>query len=172
MTIRSVGIACRSAHHETRLLGAGAQSSHCSHRTKTVQLVDSHQMSRIGSINMSKRLKVLFEDAEYLESQASARRCRMTVAEWVRQALRRARHGHPATVEARRRPLRRPRVTSSQRPTSTSCFACSTPLAVSRGLRRLERVVSFDRRFQRRSGDRTRKLICTPVSPLHRARMA
>ena len=48
---------------------------------------------------MSKRLQVLFEDAEYLEIQASARRCRMTVAEWVRQALRRARHDHSATVE-------------------------------------------------------------------------
>ena len=50
---------------------------------------------------MSKRLQVLFDDAEYLEIQASAHRCRMTVAEWVRQALRRARHDHPATVEAR-----------------------------------------------------------------------
>ena len=50
---------------------------------------------------MSKRLQVLFEDAEYLEIQASAHRCRMTVAEWVRQALRRARHDHPATVDAK-----------------------------------------------------------------------
>ena len=50
---------------------------------------------------MSKRLQVLFEDAEYLEIQASAHRCRMTVAEWVRQALRRARHDHPAAVDAK-----------------------------------------------------------------------
>ena len=50
---------------------------------------------------MSKRLQVLFDDAEYLDIQASAHRCRMTVAEWVRQALRRTRHDHPATVEAR-----------------------------------------------------------------------
>ena len=50
---------------------------------------------------MSKRLHVLFDDEEYLEIQAAARRSRMTVAEWVRQALRRARHGHPATVEAK-----------------------------------------------------------------------
>ena len=58
-------------------------------------------MSPIASIHMSKRLQVLFDDAEYLEIQASVRRCRMTVAEWVRQALRRARHDHPATAEAR-----------------------------------------------------------------------
>ena len=50
---------------------------------------------------MSKRLHVLFDDEEYLEIQAAARRSRMTVAEWVRQALRRARHDHPATVEAK-----------------------------------------------------------------------
>ena len=50
---------------------------------------------------MSKRLQVLFEDAEYLEIQASASRCRMTVAEWVRQALRRARRDHSAAVEAK-----------------------------------------------------------------------
>ena len=54
---------------------------------------------------MSKRLQVLFEDAEYVEIRASARRCRMTVAERVRQALRRARTDHPATVEARLAPV-------------------------------------------------------------------
>lgn len=50
---------------------------------------------------MSKRLQVLFDDEEFLEIQVSARRNRMTVAEWVRQALRRARHDHSATVEAK-----------------------------------------------------------------------
>ena len=50
---------------------------------------------------MSKRLQVLFDNEEYLEIQACARRSRMTVAEWVRQALRRARHDHPASVEAK-----------------------------------------------------------------------
>ena len=50
---------------------------------------------------MSKRLQVLFDNEEYLEIQAAARRSRMTVAEWVRQALRRARHDHPATVETK-----------------------------------------------------------------------
>ena len=50
---------------------------------------------------MSKRLHVLLDDEEYLEIQAAARRSRMPVTEWVRQALRRARHDHPATVEAK-----------------------------------------------------------------------
>ena len=52
---------------------------------------------------MSKRLQVLFGDQEYLEIQATARRHRMTVAEWIRQALRRARHDHPTAVEAKLR---------------------------------------------------------------------
>lgn len=50
---------------------------------------------------MSKRLQVLFDEEEFLEIQVSARRSRMTVAEWVRQALRRARQDHSATVEAK-----------------------------------------------------------------------
>ena len=50
---------------------------------------------------MSKRLQVLFDDEEFLEIQQSARRSRMTVAEWVRQALRRARQDHPATVQVK-----------------------------------------------------------------------
>ena len=50
---------------------------------------------------MSRRLQVLFDDEEYLEIQVAARRGRMTVAEWVRQALRRARHDHPVSVEAK-----------------------------------------------------------------------
>ena len=50
---------------------------------------------------MSKRLQVLFENEEYLEIQAAARQSRMTVSEWVRQALRRARNHHPATIETK-----------------------------------------------------------------------
>lgn len=50
---------------------------------------------------MSKRLQVLFDEEEFLEIQVSARRSRMTVAEWVRQALRRARQDHSATVETK-----------------------------------------------------------------------
>ena len=40
---------------------------------------------------MSKRLQVLLEEPELREIRRSARRSRMTVAEWVRQALRAAR---------------------------------------------------------------------------------
>ena len=50
---------------------------------------------------MTKRQQVLFDETEFLEIQESARRCRMTVAEWVRQALRRARHDHPAAMDAK-----------------------------------------------------------------------
>ena len=50
---------------------------------------------------MSKRLQVLFDDAEFLEIREYARRSRMTVAEWVRQALRRARNDHPAAMDAK-----------------------------------------------------------------------
>jgi hypothetical protein len=45
---------------------------------------------------MSKRLQVLLDEAELRAIQTAARRCRMTVAEWVRQALREARRREPA----------------------------------------------------------------------------
>ncbi len=45
---------------------------------------------------MSQRLQVLLAEAEFAEIRRAARRNRMTVAEWVRQALRRARQAEPA----------------------------------------------------------------------------
>ena len=44
---------------------------------------------------MSKRLQVVLDDQELAEIQQSARRNRMTTAEWVRQALRAARRREP-----------------------------------------------------------------------------
>lgn len=44
---------------------------------------------------MSKRLQVLLEERELRDIQRAARRERMTVAEWVRQALRAARRAAP-----------------------------------------------------------------------------
>ncbi|MCY4454889.1 MAG: antitoxin [Chloroflexi bacterium] len=52
---------------------------------------------------MSRRLQVLFDEEEYREIQVVARRHRLTVAEWVRQALRKARDDDPGSVEARLR---------------------------------------------------------------------
>jgi len=45
---------------------------------------------------MTQRLQVLLDDAEMREVQRAARGQRMTVAEWVRQALRAARRRQPA----------------------------------------------------------------------------
>lgn len=45
---------------------------------------------------MSQRLQVLVDEREFKEIRRAARRHRMTVAEWVRQALRRARQEEPA----------------------------------------------------------------------------
>ena len=45
---------------------------------------------------MSKRLQVLLPEAELREIRRIARAQRMTVAEWVRQALRAARRREPA----------------------------------------------------------------------------
>lgn len=45
---------------------------------------------------MSKRLQVLLEDPEWREIQRAARVQRLTIAEWVRQALRAARKQQPA----------------------------------------------------------------------------
>lgn len=44
---------------------------------------------------MTTRLQVLLEDEEIAEIRRIAKRHRMTVAEWVRQALRRARRDEP-----------------------------------------------------------------------------
>lgn len=44
---------------------------------------------------MSKRLQVLLEESEWREIQRAARARRVTVAEWVRQALRLARRQQP-----------------------------------------------------------------------------
>ncbi|MDQ5871096.1 MAG: antitoxin [Acidobacteriota bacterium] len=46
---------------------------------------------------MSKRLQVLMEESELREVKRAARAQRMTVAEWVRQALRAARRREPKT---------------------------------------------------------------------------
>ena len=45
---------------------------------------------------MSQRLQVLLDEQEFGEIRRVARRHRMTVAEWVRQALRRARQDEPS----------------------------------------------------------------------------
>ncbi len=50
---------------------------------------------------MTKRLQVLFEDDEYRALQQSAREERMTVAEWVRQALRQARLSRRRAVDTK-----------------------------------------------------------------------
>ena len=54
---------------------------------------------------MTKRLQVLFEDDEYLALQQSAREDRMTMAEWVRQALRQARQRRREAVDVKLRAL-------------------------------------------------------------------
>lgn len=46
---------------------------------------------------MTTRMQVLLEDDEFAEIRRVAARHRMTVAEWVRQALRKARRDEPAT---------------------------------------------------------------------------
>lgn len=51
---------------------------------------------------MSERLQVLLDPAELAEIRAVARRNRMTVAEWVRQALRAARKDEPAIDSSRK----------------------------------------------------------------------
>ena len=51
---------------------------------------------------MSQRLQVLLDEVELAEIRRIARRHRMTVAEWVRQALRRARQDE-STVDPKRK---------------------------------------------------------------------
>ncbi len=51
---------------------------------------------------MSQRLQVLLDEAEFAEIRRVARRHRMTVAEWVRQALRQAREAEPSANPRRK----------------------------------------------------------------------
>ena len=51
---------------------------------------------------MSKRLQVLLQEPELREIQKIARQHRLTVAEWVRQALRQARRGEPSGTAAQK----------------------------------------------------------------------
>ncbi|HET7584228.1 MAG TPA: hypothetical protein VFK13_04935 [Gemmatimonadaceae bacterium] len=51
---------------------------------------------------MSTRLQVLLDEREFADIRRAARLNRMTVAEWVRQALRKARREEPAS-DARRK---------------------------------------------------------------------
>lgn len=51
---------------------------------------------------MSKRLQVLLDEEELSDIQKMAKRRRMTVAEWVRQALRAARREEPSSNRARK----------------------------------------------------------------------
>lgn len=51
---------------------------------------------------MSKRLQVIFDEHELAEIRSVARRRHMSVAEWVRQALRRVRNEEPVGSAADR----------------------------------------------------------------------
>jgi len=51
---------------------------------------------------MTQRLQVLLDDSEFDEIRRIAQRHHMTVAEWVRQALRIARRDEPATEPQRK----------------------------------------------------------------------
>jgi len=51
---------------------------------------------------MSKRLQVLLDEADFVEIQRIASQERLTVAEWVRRALRAARRDSPAADAGRK----------------------------------------------------------------------
>ena len=54
---------------------------------------------------MQKRLHALLDEEEYLEIQSLARQQRMTVAEWIRQDLRRTMKDHRGEAEAKLRAI-------------------------------------------------------------------
>jgi hypothetical protein len=72
---------------------------------------------------MAKRLQVILQDPEYREIQKMARSRRMSLAEWVRQALDLARHASLREIPARKsRSSARPRNTTIPRATSIKCW--------------------------------------------------
>ena len=54
---------------------------------------------------MQKRLHVLLDEEDYREIQSLARQQRITVSEWVGQALRKARDDHRRAVDAKLRAI-------------------------------------------------------------------
>ena len=54
---------------------------------------------------MSKRLQILLDEEEYLEIQAVARDQQLSVAEWVRRTLRKARYDPTDAVKAKLRAI-------------------------------------------------------------------
>ena len=54
---------------------------------------------------MTKRLQVLLNEDEFTEIHHFARGQRLTVAEWVRQALRKARYDQPGTTDVKLRSI-------------------------------------------------------------------
>ncbi len=58
-------------------------------------------------VRMTKRLQVLLDEDEYREIQGVARMQRMTVAEWVRQTLRKAKGNPPKSIEAKLRAIQK-----------------------------------------------------------------
>jgi predicted 2-oxoglutarate/Fe(II)-dependent dioxygenase YbiX len=66
-------------------------------------------VDELGTLSfMSVRLQVLFDEPELMEIQAIARGQRMTTAEWVRQALRKAAREQPSqTRQAKLQAVRR-----------------------------------------------------------------
>jgi len=57
----------------------------------------THDVNHFILIGMSKRLQVILDDKEMRDIQRTAKRQQMTVAEWVRQALRAAQRQVPLT---------------------------------------------------------------------------
>jgi len=89
---------------------SGSRTGERSPHTKARYLeAHEHRALRLTTVNeyhiliyMTQRLQVLLDESEFAEIRRIARRHRMTVAEWVRQALRAARSDEPA-VEPRRK---------------------------------------------------------------------
>ena len=54
---------------------------------------------------MTKRLQVMLDEEELTEIQDVARVQRLTVAEWVRQSLRKARHDRPGAMDVKLRAI-------------------------------------------------------------------
>lgn len=66
----------------------------------TTLLTHRHESDRLQ--HMSKRLQVLFPDHEWREIKRAARARQLTVAEWVRQALRAVRREQPGEPTERK----------------------------------------------------------------------
>ena len=88
---------------QTLRIARGRRTTHSVREIATAYL--THGAGVDYTTGMTKRLQVVLDEEELMEIQDIARGQRLTVAEWVRQSLRTARHERPGATDVKLRAI-------------------------------------------------------------------